>query len=59
MCYNWKILVALVAVGVVLFFVLSPAQALAVAPLLLLALCPLSMIFMATTMKKKYVESEK
>lgn len=53
MCFSWKAAVALVALGGGLFFVLSPAQALAAAPLLLLALCPLSMVFMMSNMNKK------
>ena len=59
MCCNWKVLVVLAVVGIGLFFVLSPAQALAAAPLLLFALCPLSMVVMMFTMKKKDAESEK
>lgn len=59
MCCNWKVLVALVVIGGGLFFFLSPAQAIAAAPLLLFALCPLSMVFMMVTMKKKDAESEK
>ncbi len=59
MCCNWKVLVVLVVVCGGLFFVLSPMQALAAAPLLLFALCPLSMFFMMFTMKKKNTKSEK
>lgn len=59
MCCNWKVLVVLAVVGVGLFFVLSPAQAFAAAPLLLFALCPLSMVVMMLTMKKKDAEPEK
>ncbi len=59
MCCNWKVLLVLAVIGVGLFFVLSPAQALAATPLLLFALCPLSMVFMMYTMKKKDTESEK
>lgn len=57
-CYNWKVLVALVVVGTGLLFVVSPAQAVAAAPLLLFALCPLSMVGMVFAMKKKDSGSE-
>ncbi len=59
MCCNWKVLAVLVVIGGGLFFFLSPAQAFAAAPLLLFALCPLSMVYMMYTMKKKDTESEK
>lgn len=51
MCWNWKGLVVLVGIGIA-FFVFFPSKALAFAPFLLFALCPLSMIFMMGGMKK-------
>ncbi len=50
MCYNWKVLAGLAAVGVAIV-VLAPAAALAALPLLLLAVCPLSMGFMMYRMR--------
>lgn len=50
MCFNWKVLAGLAAVGVALF-VLAPGAALAALPLLLLAACPLSMGFMMYRMR--------
>ena len=49
MCLNWKVITALVAVGVGLF-VFSPTLAVAALPFLLLALCPLAMLFMMRSM---------
>lgn len=50
MCFNWKVLAGLgiIAVGVLLF---APGAALAVLPLLLLAVCPLSMVMMMFAMR--------
>lgn len=50
MCFNWKVLAGLgaVAAGVLVF---APNAALAVLPLLLLAVCPLSMVGMMFAMK--------
>ncbi len=59
MCCNWKVLTALAVIGLGLFYFLSPVQAFAALPLLLFALCPLSMVYMMYTMKKKDGESEK
>ena len=50
MCLNWKVLAGLGAVAVALF-VVAPGYALAAAPLLILAICPLSMIGMMFAMK--------
>ena len=51
MCFNWKVLVGLAAVGVGLFIV-APGYAAAALPLLLLAACPLSMVGMMFAMKR-------
>jgi hypothetical protein len=50
MCLNWRVLAGLgaVAAGVALF---APGYALAILPLLLLAVCPLSMVAMMFAMK--------
>lgn len=50
MCFNWKILVILggLAAGVLL---LAPGAAVTVLPLLLLAICPLSMVVMMFAMR--------
>ena len=45
MCLNWKVLAGLGVVGVGLYLVV-PGLAAAALPLLLLAVCPLSMLFM-------------
>lgn len=45
MCFNWRVAVALGVLAVGVWFV-APQLALAVLPLLLLALCPLSMLWM-------------
>ena len=58
MCFNWKVLVGLGAVGVALFAFVSPDTALAALPLLLLAACPLSMIFMMWGMGKMNGQQE-
>lgn len=49
-CFNWKVLAALAAAGALLFL-LAPGFALAALPLLLLAVCPLSMLLMAFVMR--------
>jgi len=49
MCLNWKVLVGLAVVGIAVF-VINPHLALGVLPLLLLAVCPLSMLFMMKSM---------
>lgn len=48
-CYDWRVIMALAAVGVGVFF-LSPGILIAALPLLLLAVCPLSMMLMMRTM---------
>jgi hypothetical protein len=45
MCLNWKVIAALAAVGVG-FYAIAPDPALAALPFLLIAICPLSMMFM-------------
>jgi hypothetical protein len=50
MCFNWKVLAVLAAAGALLFL-LAPGFALAALPLLLLAVCPLSMLLMAFAMR--------
>ena len=45
MCLNWKVLAGLGAAGVGLYLV-APGLAAAALPLLLLAACPLAMLFM-------------
>ena len=49
MCLNWKVMAGLAAVGVGLF-VFAPGLALAALPFLVLAICPLSMVFMMGAM---------
>ena len=51
MCFNWKVLAGLAAVGVTIAIV-SPGSVAAALPLLLLAACPLSMVLMFFTMGK-------
>lgn len=48
-CFNWKVLAGLAAVGVGLY-VVRPDLVLSALPLLLLAACPLSMLFMGRMM---------
>lgn len=50
MCFNWKVLAGLAAVGIGIWAV-APNLAGAALPLLLLAACPLSMLFMARGMQ--------
>lgn len=49
MCFNWKVLAGLGAVGVGIYLV-NPGLVLSALPLLLLAACPLSMLFMGKSM---------
>lgn len=49
MCFDWRVLTALGALGVGVFIV-APGLAAAALPLLILAACPLSMIFMMKSM---------
>ncbi len=48
-CLNWKVIAALAAVGVGIYLV-APGVAAAAVPLLVLALCPLSMLLMMRAM---------
>lgn len=50
MCLNWKVLAGLTVVGVGIYAV-APGLAAAALPILLLAICPLSMLFMMKTMQ--------
>jgi hypothetical protein len=49
MCLNWKVMAALAAVGVGIF-IFAPGLAVAALPFLVLAICPLSMVFMMGAM---------
>ena len=49
MCLNWKVIAGLALVGVALF-VYAPGLAAGALPFLVLAICPLSMIFMMKAM---------
>ena len=51
LCFNWKVLLALGAVGVGIW-IAAPGLLLKVLPMLLLAACPLSMLVMAWGMKR-------
>ena len=48
-CLNWKVIAALAGVGVVIY-ALAPGLAAAAVPLLVLAVCPLSMLLMMRAM---------
>ena len=48
-CLNWKVIAALAAVGVGVY-ALAPGLAVAAVPLLVLAVCPLSMLLMMRAM---------
>jgi hypothetical protein len=50
MCLNWKVLAGLAAVGVGIYLV-APDLVLAALPILLLAVCPLSMLLMMWAMR--------
>lgn len=50
LCFNWKLVAGLAAVGLGVW-VLAPGLFAAALPLLILAACPLSMLFMARGMK--------
>ncbi len=56
MCFNWKVLAGLAAVGVAVLL-LAPATALALLPLLVLAICPLSMGAMMFAMRQHGTET--
>ena len=49
MCLNWKVIAGVAAAGVGLF-VFAPGLAAAALPFLVLAICPLSMVFMMGAM---------
>lgn len=49
MCLNWKVIVGLALLGVGVF-VYAPGSVAAVLPILILAICPISMIFMVWAM---------
>lgn len=49
MCFNWKVLAGLAAVGVGIY-VVAPDMVVGALPLLLLAACPLSMLLMGRSM---------
>jgi hypothetical protein len=49
-CLNWKVIAGLVVVGAGIF-ALAPDLALSALPILLLAICPLSMMFMMKGMQ--------
>ncbi len=49
MCLNWKVMAALAAVGVGIF-IFAPGLAAAALPVLVLAICPLSMLLMMGAM---------
>ena len=51
MCLDWRVLVGLAVVGVGIYAV-APGMAAAALPILLLAICPLSMLFMMIAMQK-------
>lgn len=48
-CLNWKVIATLAGVGVVIY-ALAPGVAAAAVPLLILAVCPFSMLLMMRTM---------
>ena len=48
-CFNWKVIAALAATGIGLY-ALAPGAAAAAVPLLILAVCPLSMLLMTRAM---------
>lgn len=50
-CLNWKVLVGLAVVGVGTYLI-APELVVAVVPFLLLAACPLSMMFMMLAMRR-------
>ena len=50
MCLNWKVIAALAVVGVGIYAI-APKMAVAALPILLIAICPLSMMFMMKGMQ--------
>ncbi len=57
MCLNWKVLAGLGAAGVGVYLV-APGLAVAALPLLLLAVCPLSMLLMMKGMQGDKCETQ-
>ena len=57
MCLNWKVVAGLGAAGVGLYLV-APGLAVAALPLLLLAVCPLSMLLMMKGMQGGKCETQ-
>ncbi len=57
MCLNWKVLAGLGAAGVGVYLV-APGLAAAALPLLLLAVCPLSMLLMMKSMQGDKCETQ-
>lgn len=55
MCLNWKVLAGLGAAGVGLYLI-SPGLVVAALPLLLLAVCPLSMLLMMKGMQESQTQ---
>ncbi|WP_072016010.1 DUF2933 domain-containing protein [Leptolyngbya sp. KIOST-1] len=51
MCFDWRVLVGLVAIGIAIA-ILAPQLTLSALPLLLLAACPLSMFLMMVMMNR-------
>ena len=58
LCLNWKVLLALGVVGVGIW-IIAPGLLLKIFPLLLVAVCPLSMLGMAWGMKRGMAGSPK
>jgi hypothetical protein len=58
MCLNWKVIVG-VAAAAVAIYLYAPGFALAALPFLVLAICPLSMIFMMGAMGNMNRDGEK
>jgi hypothetical protein len=50
-CLNWKVLASLAAVGVGIYLI-APDVVVGLLPILLLAACPLSMLFMMRSMQQ-------
>ncbi len=55
MCLNWKVIAGLAAVGVGIYFV-APDLVVAALPILVLAICPLSMLVMMWAMRGGHSE---
>lgn len=58
MCLNWKVIAGLAVIAVGLFVFASPAAAVAALPILLVAICPLSMLFMMKSMGNRHQEAK-